>query len=392
MNCPVVGVKVYFAADSLDFDTRGGRLLADIQMALAADYSRNLSIEAKKGLYGRLKQGIYPFRAPIGYLNNGGGKLKTIDPAKALLVKELFRLYLTGDYSITSLTAEMQGRGLKGNGGRPVVRRNVATILNLPFYCGQMKVLDKLYDGKHERLISVADWRRIQRIKGNRYAKKSTKHGHLFRGLITCGDCQRILTGEKQKSRVYYRCHTKKCPGKGMREDRLETAILQKLKQLEISEKDRISLETEMRTWNEGNQRKDIQKSLRLRISEAKSKQDRLTDLLVDGAIDNEAFALRKDNLTFEVGQLNEELVGIENQRLSEVEMAEVMELVVSISTVYQKADPTRKRQLLKNSFQSMCVGSGKLVVVRTGLSVGQFKAITGSVRENDALFTESPG
>ena len=37
-----LGVNVFFAADSLDFGTRGGQLLANIQMALAADYSRNL--------------------------------------------------------------------------------------------------------------------------------------------------------------------------------------------------------------------------------------------------------------------------------------------------------------------------------------------------------------
>ncbi len=39
---------------------------ADIQGVVAADYVRNLREETKKGLYGRLKQGIYPLGAPIG--------------------------------------------------------------------------------------------------------------------------------------------------------------------------------------------------------------------------------------------------------------------------------------------------------------------------------------
>lgn len=60
------GIEVHFANESLDMHTRGGRLSADIQAVVAADYIRNLREETKKGLYGRLKQGIYPLPAPIG--------------------------------------------------------------------------------------------------------------------------------------------------------------------------------------------------------------------------------------------------------------------------------------------------------------------------------------
>lgn len=60
------GVEVHFAHESLDLQARGGRLSADIQAVIAADYIRNLRQEAIKGIYGRLKQGIYPFPAPIG--------------------------------------------------------------------------------------------------------------------------------------------------------------------------------------------------------------------------------------------------------------------------------------------------------------------------------------
>jgi hypothetical protein len=41
---------VHFANDSLDLNTRGGRLSADIQAVVAADYIRNLREEAKKGV------------------------------------------------------------------------------------------------------------------------------------------------------------------------------------------------------------------------------------------------------------------------------------------------------------------------------------------------------
>lgn len=53
------GVEVHFAHESLDMNSRGGRLSADIQAVVAADFIRNLRQETRKGFYGRLKQGIY---------------------------------------------------------------------------------------------------------------------------------------------------------------------------------------------------------------------------------------------------------------------------------------------------------------------------------------------
>jgi DNA invertase Pin-like site-specific DNA recombinase len=53
------GIEVQFANEGLDLNSRGGRLSADIQAVVASDYIRNLREEAKKGIYGRLKQGFH---------------------------------------------------------------------------------------------------------------------------------------------------------------------------------------------------------------------------------------------------------------------------------------------------------------------------------------------
>src|SRR5947208_7051194 len=84
------GVDVHFATESIDLKTTAGRLSADIQAVVATHYSRNLRDEVKKGLYGRLKQGLYPFRAPIGYLDQGSAKAKVQDPVRASLVRSAF--------------------------------------------------------------------------------------------------------------------------------------------------------------------------------------------------------------------------------------------------------------------------------------------------------------
>ncbi len=48
------GIDVRFAYNNLDLDKRGGRLTADIQAVIAADYIRNLKEEVRKGIQDRL--------------------------------------------------------------------------------------------------------------------------------------------------------------------------------------------------------------------------------------------------------------------------------------------------------------------------------------------------
>src|ERR1022692_4362920 len=74
------GIEVHFANEGLDLNSRGGRLSADIQAVVAADFIRTLREETRKGFYGRLKQGFYPLPAPIGYLDRGKGKPKEVNP------------------------------------------------------------------------------------------------------------------------------------------------------------------------------------------------------------------------------------------------------------------------------------------------------------------------
>lgn len=88
------GIAVHFTNDSVDLSSTTGRLSADIQAVVAAHYIRNLREETLKGFYGRLKQGIFPMPALLGYLDAGAGKTKTPDPLKAPLMKMAFREFL----------------------------------------------------------------------------------------------------------------------------------------------------------------------------------------------------------------------------------------------------------------------------------------------------------
>ncbi len=188
---PDEGVDVYIATETLDFRSRGGRLTADIQAVIAADFIRNLRAETLKGLNQRLKQGLYPFRAPIGYLDKGGGKPKTPDPIKAPLIKTMFDLYNSGQHSYRSLQVEMKRRGLRNHNNSPLSLSGIETILKNPFYTGiiEIKRTGKTYKGVHDPIVSVRVFQNVQKMKLGRSGKKATRHNHLFRGLFRCGLC-----------------------------------------------------------------------------------------------------------------------------------------------------------------------------------------------------------
>lgn len=107
------GIEIHFASESLDLNSRGGRLSADIQAVVASDYIRNLREETIKGIYGRLKQGLYPFPAVIGYLDAGKGNPKKIDKLQAPLIKQAFELYSKGNIGLIALSDLMYEKGLR---------------------------------------------------------------------------------------------------------------------------------------------------------------------------------------------------------------------------------------------------------------------------------------
>jgi DNA invertase Pin-like site-specific DNA recombinase len=155
------GIDVRFVCEDMNLRSRGGRLAADIQAVVAADYVRNLKEEVRKGFYGRLSQGLFPLPAPIGYRNAGGGKAKTFDPEKSGLVRQAFQLYATRNFTAETLTREMTARGLTGAFNRPLSPAMILRILRNPFYTGRIHIRESSFEGCHETEMKCLGERRI---------------------------------------------------------------------------------------------------------------------------------------------------------------------------------------------------------------------------------------
>jgi len=329
------GVDIHFAHESLDMLTRGGRLAADIQAVVAADYIRNLRDEVRKGIYGRLKQGFYPFAAPIGYLDRGKATPKAVDPIKGPLVAEAFELYATGAYTLDSLRRVMALKGLVNRGGKPLAKSYFALMLQNTFYIGVIRLgtTGESFQGQHMPLVRSSLFERVQRILTGRTSAREQKHRYLYRRLIRCEGCGRLLTGERQKGRVYYRCHAVGCRGVSVGEAEVDTARGSLLALLRFSDEELRDLRDLVQVAEADllDQEAKTRIATLRGLEQCDARLQRLTDALVDGLLDKAAFDARRLALLMErrgyEDRLSAPTAGFGTDLLKKFELARAAEL-----------------------------------------------------------------
>lgn len=363
------GIEVHFANENLDLESRGGRLSADIQAVVAADYIRNLREEVKKGFYGRLKQGFYPMPAPVGYLDRGSAKPKEADPIKAPLVREAFELYASERFSINHLVDEMYARGLRTRTGRKLTKNSMAHLLGNPFYIGLMKVgsAGELYAGQHKAIIPKPVFDRVQLIRKGKSIKLPKHHDFIFRRLISCGECSATLIGERQKGFVYYRCHGRTCSQKTIREDFLELAFASVLKTVCFNDVERQFMFEEIAKHHDGLVELQVShhKTLTLQLDQLQTRLSNLTDAYVDGVVDRETYIEKKNRVVVDKQQLGERLARINGDGSSIFQSIEkILELANNAYLSYKIAIPEEKREMVRSLTSNLSVRE-KLVSIK---------------------------
>lgn len=362
------GIEVHFANESLDLTSRGGRLSADIQAVVAADYIRNLRDEVLKGFYGRLKQGLYPLPAPLGYCDQGGGKPKTVDAVTGPFIRLAFDLYGSGQYNLDTLSDELYRRGLRTRAGGQVSRTRWSDILNNQFYIGiiQIKRTGEAFQGVHEPIVSASQFQRVQNVLTGRAKIRGLSRDYLYRKSIRCDSCKRVLVPEIQKGNVYYRCHNRACRGICVREELIDSEVKSALQTLVLSEEELNDLTDECKLHYESIAASTVlaRNSLELKLASLESRLDRLTDAYIDRLIEKEVFDTRKANLLRERGSLRETLAdAIAGRDGISTKVRQMFELLKSLQDMDFWGDPQKRRDLIK-SLSSNLVLSGKSLVV----------------------------
>jgi DNA invertase Pin-like site-specific DNA recombinase len=363
------GVEVHFANESLDLNSRGGRLSADIQAVVAADYIRNLREETKKGIYGRLRQGLYPFPARVGYRDSGKGTAKKLDPLHSPLVRQAFELYASGNCGLNALVEKMYGLGLRNRNGKKISRNGLVCILKNPFYVGLIKIesVGELFVGVHPPIVSKTLFDQVQAVFAGKQVRKKLRHFFVFRRLIDCQNCRQLLIAERQKGNVYYRCHTKDCQQKTVREEVIEAALLETYEKLQLTDEEFEYLKAEAEEYlkDAPKQAEIVRKQLLMEISNIETRLAKLADAYVDEVFDKETYLAKKNELIIKRQGIKEKL---ESKSTDEADVAgrlrEFLELLKSVYLSYKTANDEEKREMAQITTSNFTAGR-KLVLVK---------------------------
>src|SRR3989338_2586803 len=129
-------------------------LMMSVELGMANEYIRQLSANTARGLRQKARQGIYPGLAPIGYLNDPRTKTIRVHKKNAVLLREMFERYASGNATLDTLATMLENAGVMSKGNHRVHISRISFVLQNPFYYGHFRYAGELYDGTHTPLIS----------------------------------------------------------------------------------------------------------------------------------------------------------------------------------------------------------------------------------------------
>ena len=216
------GIKVMTPAQSYARED-DNVILMYIEFGMAQKYVDDLSKNVKRGLKTKIENGWYPGIAPAGYLNHTnkltGENTLIKDPERFPLIRRMWDLMLTGLYTppkileMANTEWGFRTRPTRKKGGIPLNRSALYKIFTKPFYYGWFEYPSgsgQWYQGKHESMITEAEYDRVQALLGRHGNPRAQSHEEFaFTGVIRCGDCGRAVTAEEKHQVICSHCKFK---------------------------------------------------------------------------------------------------------------------------------------------------------------------------------------
>lgn len=217
------GARLVSVSENID-ETPSGVLLHGIMSSIAEFYSRNLATEVIKGTQQKVLAGGTHHVAPIGYRNvrrvvdAREERVVELDPERSSLVSWAFEAYATGQWSLKSLAAELEVRGLTFRATpkrpeRPVTASKLHHLLRNRYYLGVVRYKGVEHDGRHPRLVTAATFEQVQLVleSHRRSGERAYRRDHYLVGSLRCNRCrERLLygvsTGRNREEYGYFFC------------------------------------------------------------------------------------------------------------------------------------------------------------------------------------------
>ncbi len=376
----MVKENTVFSSDSKSTE----KFMWNMKISVAQYYIDNLSEEVKKGQKEKISQGWLPTKSPPGYKTVGdkGHKIHVIDELKAPLVKQMFELYDSGNYSLRSLTEKLYSEGLRNDNGNKIVKSRVHKLLTDPFFIGKIRWNNQVTDGKHSALISEDLFSRVQKRLKSKSLPKYSKHSYLFKGLIKCSSCDGIITWELHKGINYGYCN--KCRGKkGLIEEAIDQELAKEFNKLQVKNlklAEWIKKALKEAHAEEINYHNSLIQELNSRQGSLKIRLDRLYDDKLDNNITEEFYKKKLSEYSEELKQVTDKISRHNDSKLKNYELGtSIFELSQKASYIYLNSPIDDKRKLLNLVFNDLIAKEGKINAILTKPFEYLFKAVNNT-------------
>jgi len=339
------GVAVWFQQDSINTIDDDSEMRLAIMSSLAQEESRRLSSRIRFGHSQAIKNGIVMGNSRIYGYDKAGGKL-VINNKEAEMIRLIYKLYATGDYSTPKIEKILFENGYRNFKGGAINRNVLRNIIPNPkykgYYCGnKVKVVDmftkkqKFLDESewelyrdHDKvppIVSEELWERANAIFTARSTevknrRTSYKTNNLFTGKIICAAHGTPFYMKVRKNRAAdnnatwvcsHRIKNGKdsCATYGLKENELVEILLDALGELSNNYDSLVDRYMELlQNAIKATDAKDAISEIETDIAKLQARKDKLIELAVEGRLPNAEFEQRNDECNAAISAKEAEL------------------------------------------------------------------------------------
>ena len=154
------GVGVFFQNDNINTLDEDSELRLSIMSSIAQDELRKLSSRVKFGHQQAIRDNVVLGNSRIfGYRKDDGRLI--VDEEQAVMVRELFELYATDQYSMKQIETLFWERGYRNHNGKKIAHTTMSNMIANPKYKGyyvgnKVKVIDLFT--KKQKFLPPEEW------------------------------------------------------------------------------------------------------------------------------------------------------------------------------------------------------------------------------------------
>lgn len=220
-------IRVISVTEPIDTKPEG-KLLETILAGFAQFDNDVRAARTVQGLRRKLQEGLFPWKAPLGYRTATLGQKKTEpdrpeQPAFRIL-QQAWNDFATGRYMKVEILRKVTKQGLRTQAGKPLSKQSLANVFADPFYAGILRDpwSGEEHPGRHLPMVSRTTFAKVQVML--RKSHVAVPHKNLrpefpLRAFARCGNCESPLTGAFSRGRSkrypYYRCFNRTCDPHG---------------------------------------------------------------------------------------------------------------------------------------------------------------------------------